>query len=131
MPIRKETVTSYDSLLRLLEEQKSAYKKRVVLFTGSKDAAGVSWCPDCNVADPIIKKCLDNYEAEEPGDASKTLFVTALVGERSIWKDQNNAWRKGKFAVRSVPTLALDGSAIKLEENQLLDEENVKMLLQE
>jgi len=34
-------------------------KPLLLLFTGSRDASGKSWCPDCNVADPIIHKFLD------------------------------------------------------------------------
>ena len=30
-----------------------------VLFSGSKDESGASWCPDCVTADPVVKvnKC--------------------------------------------------------------------------
>lgn len=82
--MRKVTVHDYESLLKVLEESKGDFPKAVVLFTGSKDEAGVSWCPDCNVADPILSRCLDNYEAQLPDDAAKTVFVTAYVGERNV-----------------------------------------------
>ena len=36
----------------------------LVLFTGSSDAAGVSWCPDCNDSKPALEAALRG--AEEP-----------------------------------------------------------------
>lgn len=47
-----------------------------ILFTGDKsESNGQSWCPDCNVADPVIKNNLhllsDNSE-----------FITCFVGDR-------------------------------------------------
>ncbi len=49
-----------------------------ILFTGDKDENGVSWCPDCNVAEPVIKNNLDklNENTDE--------FLTCFVGARPM-----------------------------------------------
>ncbi len=48
-----------------------------ILFTGEKNLDdGSSWCPDCNVADTVIKGCLSELEAES------SQFITCFVGDR-------------------------------------------------
>lgn len=70
-----------------------------ILFTGSKDDSGKSWCPDCNDADPVIKNGLKNAQ-----DGS--LFITCDVGERSVWKDPENEFRKHpSYKLTGIPTL--------------------------
>ena len=46
-----------------------------ILFTGSKDEKGHSWCPDCNTADPVIHNCIKylNQNSE---------LITCIVGDR-------------------------------------------------
>lgn len=81
--MKKVTVDSYDELLQLLDKvNRNEIKKTLLLFTGSKASNGLSWCPDCNDADPVIKQCLATYEETQPADAAQTLFVTVVVGER-------------------------------------------------
>jgi len=79
--MRRETTDSYDELVALLANA-TGIKKKIILFTGSKDSKGKSWCPDCVVADPIITQCLATYEEEDREAASTTLFVTVYVGDR-------------------------------------------------
>lgn len=47
-----------------------------IYFTGSKVENGTSWCPDCNVAEPILReailKCPDNAH-----------FIYVDVGDRT------------------------------------------------
>lgn len=79
--MKRVTVDSHDSLVQLLADNKQS--KALLLFTGSKDADGQSWCPDCNVSEPVVKKCLDDFEAADPEQAAETLFVTIFVGQRN------------------------------------------------
>ena len=58
-----------------------------VLFSGSVDAtSGVSWCPDCVAADPVIAAALKQVEDD-------VVFVHCAVGQRGFWKDQSNVFR--------------------------------------
>lgn len=54
-----------------------AKKSVFILFTGNKDESGQSWCPDCNVADPIIKSNLHLL-------SDQSEFITCYVGERAM-----------------------------------------------
>ena len=58
-----------------------------VMFSGSKNADGVSWCPDCVTAEPVVNKCLESLP-----DDSHYLYVG--VGDRTFWKDQSCIFRK-------------------------------------
>lgn len=46
MPLTRVTVNGYEELKKTLASAKGVV---FVLFTGSKDASGKSWCPDCVV----------------------------------------------------------------------------------
>ncbi|KAI1301704.1 Thioredoxin domain-containing protein 17 [Halotydeus destructor] len=129
--MKQLSVEGYEGLLKVIDENKAKFSHLFILFTGNKDAAGHSWCPDCNVADPIIKKSLATNEAENAEEDAKSLLITSYVGELKPWKDQNNLFRKGKFSITSVPTLIKHGSPIKLKGSQLLDEQNITELFSE
>eukprot|EP00047_Mylnosiga_fluctuans_P000501 m.194183 g.194183 ORF g.194183 m.194183 type:complete len:133 (-) comp10071_c5_seq2:2008-2406(-) len=73
----------------------------VVYFAGNADAAGSSWCPDCNAAWPQVKA-----KAAQLG--KDTLFVHCEVGDRPTWKDPKNEFRlDAALQLQRVPTLAL------------------------
>lgn len=109
--MRHLTVESHDDLLKAIEDNKGSYTKIFLLFTGSKDEQGISWCPPCNAAEPVLKKALEEFEAEEPEDASQTLFVKIMVGGMDVWKDLENPspFRKA-FTLKWVPTLLKYGT---------------------
>ena len=51
-------------------------KTAVLLFTGTKQANGKSWCPDCVVADPVIEKVTHQLSTDD-----SLIFVTVPVGD--------------------------------------------------
>ena len=58
-----------------------------VLFCGSLDAAsGVSWCPDCVTAEPVVAAALDGVDDD-------LVLIHCAVGQRTFWKDQANVFR--------------------------------------
>uniref|UniRef100_A0A6B2E8J9 Thioredoxin domain-containing protein 17 n=1 Tax=Phlebotomus kandelakii TaxID=1109342 RepID=A0A6B2E8J9_9DIPT len=59
-----------------------------VYFSGSK-VDGVSWCPDCNEAEPHVRKAL--HLAPE-----KSYFLYVDIGERPFWKDPKCPFRTDK-----------------------------------
>lgn len=69
-----KSLTELKSHLSKMDKEKAA-KKVFILFTGSKDESGDSWCPDCVKADPIIHSCL-KYLPEN------SEFLTCYVGDR-------------------------------------------------
>ncbi|KAI7697264.1 Thioredoxin domain-containing protein 17, partial [Sarcoptes scabiei] len=102
----RKMFTSIDSVEKLNDfiESNNATpettKTIILLFTGTKNSAGKSWCPDCNVADPIIEKVHNDLN-----DPNLTI-ATVFVGDLSSWKNGENPFRRHpKFQVNCVPTL--------------------------
>jgi len=100
MAVKEFHVEGYDALIALLEKHTSESDRVFVLFSGSVDASsGVSWCPDCVAADPVIAAAVKEVEDE-------VVFVHCAVGERTYWKDQANVFRTNpKLKLKGVPTL--------------------------
>ncbi|KAH9489333.1 Thioredoxin domain-containing protein 17 [Bulinus truncatus] len=120
--VRQITVHGYEALSKALSGlQGTVY----ILFSGSADDSGVSWCPDCVKADPVINRNLD----KAPEDSS---FIHCYVGDRSYWKKPDNEFRKDpKLLVKCVPTLLKYGSPQRLEEEQLFKDDLIQMLFEE
>merc|ERR1711890_111880 len=96
-----------------------------VLFSGSKDSDGESWCPDCVVAEPVVMKCM-----EDAPEGSHLLYVG--VGDRATWKDPQCVFRTAKETqLKSVPTLVRWGKPQRLQEEQCADKELVSMMLED
>ncbi|KAK2488555.1 hypothetical protein MC885_011981 [Smutsia gigantea] len=85
-------------------------------FTGSKDAEGKSWCPDCIQGETQIRGLLQRSGAEPvvreglKHVSEGCVFIYCQVGEKPYWKDPNNAFRKN-LKVTAVPTLLKYGTA--------------------
>ncbi|KAK7804157.1 hypothetical protein U0070_022465, partial [Myodes glareolus] len=71
-------------------------------FSGSKDAEGKSWCPDCVEAEPVVREGLKHVTED-------CVFIYCQVGDRSYWKDPNNDFRQ-KLKLTAVPTLLKYGT---------------------
>jgi len=96
-----------------------------VMFSGSKDSNGDSWCPDCVVAEPVVNQCMQ----KAPED-SHYLYVG--VGDRATWKDPNCIFRTHKDTqLKSVPTLIKWGTSQRLQEDQCADAGMVEMMLED
>ena len=70
----------FNSLIQLRTHldaiNKDIIKHVFILFTGDKDQPNEqSWCPDCNVADPVIKKHVATLNEDSQ-------FLTCFVGKR-------------------------------------------------
>lgn len=47
--VQKHKVTGYNEFVALVDNLSNTVKVPInVYFTGAKNAAGSSWCPDCN-----------------------------------------------------------------------------------
>ena len=132
LAMKQETVSGHQALLSLLETEKSNYEKVFVLFMASIDPeTGRSWCPDCREADPVVRSILD----EKPYlSDSKSIFVTAYVGQRAEWKDASCPFRGEPFNVSCVPTLLRYNkngpqTGDRLLEGDLVDAAKIRTLL--
>jgi len=97
-----------------------------ILFTGSNDSSGKSWCPDCVEFEKMWSKMKGSFTPDQGS------FIRVKVGERNAWKDAACPFRTDKTtSLKSIPTLVKWGTAKKLAGNALQSPENVKMLMEE
>ncbi|CRL03021.1 CLUMA_CG016468, isoform A [Clunio marinus] len=119
--VDKHFVEGFEDFMKFVKDFKAEEKVVNILFTGKKDEKGVSWCPDCNEAEPFIEDALDKY-------GEGTVLITVEVGDRTFWKDINNPFRKDKDCHLSViPTLVRWKHQQRLEGEQLLKPELLQM----
>ncbi|XP_037942323.1 thioredoxin domain-containing protein 17-like [Teleopsis dalmanni] len=92
-------VAGYEDFRKTVEDLSKNSKTQInIYFTGEK-MDGVSWCPDCNDAEPEVKKALQFAEAE-------SVFVEVDVGNREFWKDMKNPFRlDNDIKLMVIPTL--------------------------
>ncbi|KRX78869.1 Arginyl-tRNA--protein transferase 1 [Trichinella sp. T6] len=121
MPIKD--LKGYQSLSAEIDRLKG--KVVFLLFTGSKDNFGKSWCPDCVKADKIIEKYAEKLDAD-------SVLIRCDVGDRSTWKNPENEFRTDKtFHITAIPTLMKLGTEKRLVEEQCYSEELVSMLFED
>uniref|UniRef100_A0A7S3SHM9 Thioredoxin domain-containing protein n=1 Tax=Strombidinopsis acuminata TaxID=141414 RepID=A0A7S3SHM9_9SPIT len=88
----------------------------LVIFTGTMDADGSSWCPDCVVAKPKIKEVVEAV-------AGKVKVIVASV-TRNEWRgNADHPYKKhGVFHVTGVPTMVLFEEENEMARAQNLDD---------
>ncbi|KAL6909845.1 hypothetical protein ACP4OV_001504 [Aristida adscensionis] len=77
-------------------------KLKLLLFLADRDpSTNLTWCPDCNVAEPVI---YERLEALQGGGGA--VLLRAYVGDKPTWRDPAHPWRADpRFALTGVPTL--------------------------
>lgn len=115
------SVRGYDEFVKAVEQHKG--KLVFAYFSGSKNEAGESWCPDCVKAEPVVRKQMKNLP-------EGSVFIYCQVGERPYWKDPSNEFRKN-LKLTGVPTLLKCGTPRKLVEEDCMKEDLVEMLFAE
>ncbi|KAI8823478.1 uncharacterized protein EV422DRAFT_565422 [Fimicolochytrium jonesii] len=93
----------------------------ILLFGTEDEKTGESWCPDCVIADPLVRKHVRQV-------ADSTLLEVP-VGARSAWRSPDNFYRSHpQLKLTAVPTLfewGKDGPIKSLVED---DVNNVELL---
>jgi len=118
-------VEGFDAFKAKIAELTGGEGDVFVYFSGSPDNSGQSWCPDCVTAEPIVTKSL-------AAAAEDSHFLYVAVGDRTFWKDQTNIFRTAKETqLKSVPTLIKWGTKQRLQEGQLMNENLIKMMLED
>ena len=72
---KQTLLTGLKDLRGYLSNVEQAKNAIFILFSGSKDEKGLSWCSDCNTADPVIHSSLKYLTKDAE-------FVTCIVGDR-------------------------------------------------
>ncbi|CAL8085612.1 unnamed protein product [Calicophoron daubneyi] len=95
--IVKQPIESLSDLLKAVEYYKNW--RIFVLYFGTPQSDGQSWCPDCREAKPTIDEALKYLPYNG-------VFLTVYVGDRATWKDPQNEFRTyPKCSVQSIPTI--------------------------
>jgi len=124
--VKRFTCDGMDQLLQLIEEHSSAGARLFVLCSGSVDPnTGVSWCPDCVTAEPVIEKAMSVLSADD-------VFIACAVGDLKTWRDPQCPFRTHpQFQLKGVPTLMEWGTSKRLGDKDCADADMVEMLFEE
>jgi len=124
-----EDVDGYDAFvqkIKELEKDKGSHPL-YILFTGSSDAQGKSWCPDCVQFEAMWDKMKTTFQPAGGGS-----LVRVKVGPRDSWKDQKCPFRTDKtIGISSIPTLVKWGTPKRLSNGSIQSKDNVQMLMEE
>jgi len=116
-------VEGFDAFMT--EVAKHDGKTVFVLFSGSSENGGESWCSDCVTADPVIENYLKFVDYD-------LVFIHCGVGGRDFWKDKKNIFRTNStLKLKSVPTLLKWGTPMRLEEDQCASVDLLEELFEE
>ncbi|CAF3093384.1 unnamed protein product [Rotaria socialis] len=119
------SVTGYEEFKNILNNY-GKDKRIFLLFSGSKDDQGNSWCPDCVVAEKPV------HETVKSSLPSNGIFIECSVGDRASWKSPKSPFRTdSQLRLTNIPTLLEWGTAKRLTESQLLDIGMIKILFEE
>ncbi|XP_047527908.1 thioredoxin domain-containing protein 17-like [Vanessa atalanta] len=94
-------------------------------FSGSKLPDGNSWCPDCVVAEPMVKAFVNELN-------KNIIFVYVSVGDREYWKDRACPFRtdsRSKLLV--IPTIIKWKGVQRLEGSQCGQRDLLQMLFED
>lgn len=97
--VRVNEIDNFDKQVQeAVNESSSVY---VVFFGTETPETSESWCPDCVIADPLIRKAILTHA---PSDA---VLLEAPVGLRGDWKgNTSHPYRTRKdFDLPAIPTL--------------------------
>jgi hypothetical protein len=97
-----------------------------IYFTGAKNSdTGLSWCPDCTRAEPLVLKVLS-------GVAGGCVFLEVPI-EREVYRQPDFSLRTdSRIQLKCVPTLMkwVRGKALgRLDDSQSQAEENIADLV--
>ncbi|XP_069800602.1 thioredoxin domain-containing protein 17 [Dendropsophus ebraccatus] len=114
-------VHGYEEYCQAVDKHKG--KLLFALFCGDKTEQGVSWCPDCVRAEPVVRKELTHVP-------EGSVFIYCEVGERAYWKNPNNDFKR-ILKLTGVPTLLKVGTPQKLTEDECLKPDLIQMMFSE
>ncbi|KAL7752234.1 hypothetical protein RI367_002279 [Sorochytrium milnesiophthora] len=116
--VRVQSSDEFESKLQELASTEGIKKVFVLLFGSEKNDTNESWCPDCVILDPKIRKAL----LKQP-DHNTIALAEVPVGDRDKWRNKDNFYRTHpKLKLEAVPTLVRwDGDSNTVLERQLAE----------
>ncbi|WOL19482.1 hypothetical protein Cni_G28280 [Canna indica] len=119
------TLSDFEQVFTGFQSSKAPLK--FLLFLADKDpSTNRSWCPDCNVAEPVI---LEKLKASN----DDVLLLRAYAGDRPTWRNPSHPWRiDPRFNLKGVPTFIRWGNgaiAGRLEDYEAHISNKIEFLL--
>ncbi|KAI7863957.1 hypothetical protein BDF14DRAFT_1838901 [Spinellus fusiger] len=118
-------IEDFDSTVK--KESESSNPLFVLFFGTEKSETNASWCSDCVIADPLIRKVLSSVP--------NAVLIEAPVGLRDEWKgNTTHPYRRhAQFDVPAIPTLykwSLSGPGDRLVEEECASVEGLTAFVQ-
>ena len=117
---KSEIILSYFDFTTTLEELVNEKRNFFVFMFGSKDNNNLSWCRDCNFAEPFVS----NGKKIVLKNNNSTLWVNIPIN-----KDKKYVYKYNKFLkMNCVPTLIYFKNGIEIGriiQNDLFDQDNI------
>lgn len=114
------TVADFDGHFEKLFAAADADDKvvKLLLFLADREpSSSLTWCPDCNVAEPVIYEKLESLGKD-------VVLLRAFVGDKPTWRDPAHPWRVDpRFSLKGVPTLLLWDASKGAAKGRLEDDE--------
>ncbi|XP_050537166.1 thioredoxin domain-containing protein 17-like [Daktulosphaira vitifoliae] len=120
---------TYDEFVTLMKKLDGSNHESFILFTGTPNESGESWCSDCVNAEPIIKNQIEKNK-ERLKNAN---IIFAYAGKREEWKNcPGNPFKTDKRTkLQFLPTLMKWGTLYKLQVEECLKPDLLNMLFEE
>ncbi|CAG8689852.1 7687_t:CDS:2, partial [Ambispora leptoticha] len=92
-------------------------------------STGQSWCPDCAIADPLIRSTVNQYASSSN---TAVVLIEAPVGSRSEWRQSSNHVykRDPRINISRIPTLVRWKTNTRLVEDECANEDNLKKFVE-
>ncbi|KAF7724100.1 Thioredoxin domain-containing protein 17 [Apophysomyces ossiformis] len=117
---------SIEDFDKTIKEQVVGDNKVFVLFFGTEmPETSESWCPDCVIADPVVRKAVSSV--------SNSVLIEAAVGLRNDWKGNTTHPYRVRFNVPAIPTLykwTANGPGERLVEEECADSAKLEAFVQ-
>ncbi|CAG8565077.1 10269_t:CDS:2 [Acaulospora morrowiae] len=118
--VRFVRIPTYEQFDKMIDKTVKENGKNIyVLLFGTEDpSTGSSWCPDCVIADPLIRRHFSNEAHPE------SVLVEVPVGTRSQYKGRpDNPYRTHpRIQLKAIPTL-IKWSANGSDDKSLVEDE--------
>ncbi|XP_050435745.1 thioredoxin domain-containing protein 17-like [Adelges cooleyi] len=120
---------NYEEFTTLMKKLDDANQKSYVVFTGTPNETGKSWCSDCVLAEPVIQNQIELNEQL----LKDVNLVYAYAGKREEWKNcPGNPFKTDKrIRLQFLPTIIKWGTLHKLQVEECLKPDLVNMLFED
>lgn len=125
MSVSNVNIEGYENFVNYIKNLETETRPVYIYFSGSKTSEGVSWCPDCVEAEPVLLQFINNLKRD-------IVFVYVDVGNREYWKDLACPFRTNPHVKLMVlPSLLKWREVKRLEGSQCANNDLLVMMFED